>query len=270
MRPLRSDQTGLAALPAGGRCGLDELRQTIARMQAPEVALDAPGDCALGVAEVDRALGGGLARGALHEIAACREAHIAAATGFALGIAGHEGRGKQAVVWIAEDMGLRESGAPYGLGLDAYGLAPERLLTVAGAKAGDVLWAMEEALHCRAVGVAIGELRSPAHELDLVATRRLSLAAAAHGALALLLRTAPGSEASAATTRWVVGSSSSLGGGGKGIGPPRFDLALTRNRRGPLGSWMLEWSVVDASFIFATHPEPVARTAVDRPDTRAA
>jgi len=260
MLPLQSECTSSSSQPKFGRDGkrLDELRRTIARMQAPAVALDAPGDIPLGVAEVDRALGGGLARGMLHEIAACGETHIAAATGFALGLAAQS----QAIVWVAEDMALLESGAPYGPGLDLFGLAPERLLTVAGGKAGDVLWAMEQALHCRAVGVVIGEVRSASREFDLVATRRLSLAAAAHGALALLLRTAPGTETSTAATRWVVGAALSP----RGIGPPRFNLALTRNRRGPLGTWMLEWSVSDVSFVLATHPQPVAGTAVDRPD----
>lgn len=267
MRPLRPDSIGLSApgeRSPGGR--LSELRQTIARIQAPTVALDAAGETPLGVAEIDRALGGGLAHGALHEIAACGEAHVAAATGFALGVAAlhlHlQGRMKQTVVWVAEDMALLESGAPYGPGLDLFGLAPERLLTVAAAKQDDVLWAMEEALRCRAVGTVIGEMRGASRAIDLVTTRRLSLAAAAHGAIALLLRTAPGIEASAAMTRWTVGAASSP----HGIGPPRFDLALTRNRRGPLGPWMLEWSVPDVSFVLATHPQPVARTAVDRPD----
>jgi protein ImuA len=271
MLPLQPGRTGLSA-PQETENGknLNELRRTLAKMQAPTVALDASGKCAFGVAELDRALGGGLAYGALHEIAACGETHIAAASGFVLGMAALE-QVKQAVVWVAEDMALLESGIPYGPGLDLFGMAPERLLAVAGAKACDVLWAMEEALHCRAVGVVIGELRNAS--LDLVATRRLSLAAAAHGALALLLRTTPGTEASAAATRWIVSPSSPRKRGPiteSGIGPPRFDVALTRNRRGPLGSWMLEWSLVDTSFVLATHPEPVAGTAVDRPDTRAA
>jgi protein ImuA len=294
MLPLQPGRTGLSA-PAGteNSRNLNELRLTIARMQAPAVTLDALGETPLGVAEVDRVLGGGFSHGALHEIAARGEAHIAVATGFALGVANllpsfrgpsearepgihNHGLGlwipgsrpsaaprndsRKSVVWVAEDMALIESGAPYGPGLDCFGLAPERLLTVAGAKAGDVLWTMEEALHCRAVGVAIGELRSTARELDLVATRRLSLAAATHGALALLLRTAPGIEASAAATRWIVGAVPS-----HGIGPPRFGLALTRNRRGPLGTWMLEWSVADASFVLATHPQFVAGAPADRP-----
>jgi protein ImuA len=297
MLPLRPNHIGPQACagssasstqPETGRDGkLEELRRTIARMQTPSGKLDAAGDVPLGVADPDRALGGGLACGALHEIAAAAEAHVTAATAFALGVAaravgtpapvkGGAVSGGQ-VVWIAEDMACCENGAPYGPGLDMFGLPPERLLTVAGVRAGDVLWAMEEALQCRAVGVVIGELRGAPHELDLVATRRLSLAAAAHGAAALLLRTTPGVEACAAMTRWVVSSASRrreaaaddagavFGRSGHGIGPPHFDLTLTRNRRGPLGAWMLEWSVSDASFVRATHSQPVAGTALDRP-----
>ena len=144
-----------------------------ARPEKPAGIADGPGILPLGIAAIDAALGGGLARGALHEIAAASEAHLAAATGFALGLAAHE---QARVVWIAEDMALAESGAPYGPGLDAFGLAPERLLTVAAARPRDLLWAMEEALRCRAVGAVIGELRDSA--INTVALRRLSLAAA--------------------------------------------------------------------------------------------
>ena len=63
---------------------------------------------------------------------------------------------------------------------------------------------MEEALRCRAIGAVIGELRHG--EIDSVAVRRLSLAAAESGALALLLRASPADDASTAATRWIVGA----------------------------------------------------------------
>ncbi len=165
---------------------LEQLRQRLQALQKTAGIGDDPGALPLGIAAIDAALGGGLARGALHEIAAPSEAHLAAATGFALGLAA---RGQARVLWIAEDMALDESGAPYGPGLDVFGLAPERLLTVAAAQPRDLLWAMEEALRCRAIRAVIGELRHG--EIDMVAVRRLSLAAAESGALALLLRAAP-------------------------------------------------------------------------------
>src|SRR5262249_6824918 len=101
------------------------------------------------------------------------ESALPPATHFALGLAAH-GKEPRAVLWVAEDMGLLENGAPYGPGLDDLGLSPARLVTVAAAKSRDVLWAMEEALRCRAVGVVIGQAPG-ADGLDFVASRRLPL-----------------------------------------------------------------------------------------------
>jgi protein ImuA len=170
--------------------------------------------------------------------------------------------GRGVVVWIAEDLSLAESGAPYGPGLDQAALAPERLITVAAARARDVLWAMEEALRCRAAGLVIGELRARA--IDPVATRRLSLAAAAGSTLGLILRTAPDDAFSAAATRWIVAAAASAPSP-HGVGPPRFTARLVRNRRGHLGTWIVEWDSVEQRFVLAAHSEPVARPALDRP-----
>ncbi len=234
---------------------LEQLRQRLQALQKPAGIEDGPGVLPLGVAAIDAALGGGFARGALHEIAAPSEAHLAAATGFALGLAAC---GQARVFWIAEDMALAESGAPYGPGLDAFGLAPERLLTVSVAHVRDLLWAMEEALRCRAISAVIGELRHG--EIDMVTLRRLSLAAAESGALALLLRAAPADEASTAATRWIVGAAPNA----------CFAVELVRNRRGPLGAWILEWSDSDERFLLATHAQPVAAPALDRPHRQCA
>lgn len=194
------------------------------------------------------------------------------------------------IAWLAEDLGLVESGALYGPGLDGCGIAPEKLLTVVAAQRRDLLWAMEEALRCRAVGLVVGEMR--AGTLDGIAVRRLSLAAAQSGALALLLRAAPPDDASTAMTRWIVGAAPSpvipgrpeapgLGSIGRSAavhgfrargltaaprndkGEAHFSLHLTRNRRGPLGSWILIWSDGDG-FKLATHAQPVAAPVRDR------
>src|SRR5262245_41898400 len=66
---------------------IDALRHSLALLEGATGMIDegvAPIE--LGVAEIDNALGGGLARGALHEIAAVRESAIAAANGFTLGL----------------------------------------------------------------------------------------------------------------------------------------------------------------------------------------
>jgi protein ImuA len=111
--------------------------------------------------------------------------------------------------------------------------------------------------------VVIGELR--AGDIDGVAVRRLSLAAAEGGALALLLRAAPPADASTAATRWIVGAAPSENESG-----PRFAVQLVRNRRGPLGSWILAWSNSDERFQLATCAQPVAAPALHRPHRQVA
>jgi hypothetical protein len=174
----------------------------------------------------------------------------------------------ESVLWIAEDLSLCENGAPYGPGLDAAGIAPEQLITVAATRARDVLWAMEEALRCRAVGVVIGEIR--ARGIDRVVTRRLSLAAAAGDTLGLLLRTTQDHEPSAFATRWVIGAAPSsffLSSPQRchGIGPPRMAVRLVRNRRGHLGAWIVEWNSVEQRFELAMHSQLMAGAVFDRP-----
>jgi protein ImuA len=265
----RPDVPFLAEAPAAL---IDRLRQKLRAVEAATgLGVDCAGAVALGIPPIDAALGGGLMTGALHEIAAASGFALALAAcsrreACARGVAPDAGTGA-AVVWIAEDLSLAENGAPYGPGLDEAGIAPERLITVTAARGRDVLWAMEEALRCRAVGVVIGEIR--ARGVDLVATRRLSLAAAAGNTLALLLRTAPDEEPSAAATRWIVGAAPSSPSP-HGVGPPRLAARLVRNRRGHLGAWSVEWNSVEQRFSLATHFEPLARPAPDRPHPAAA
>ena len=116
----------------------------------------------LGIPPIDDVLGGGLVCGALHEIAAARETETAAATGFALALAIRR-QCAITVLWIAEELSLAENGVPYGPGLDQAGFAPERLITVSTARGRDVLWAMEEALRCPAIGAVIGEMPRARH-----------------------------------------------------------------------------------------------------------
>jgi protein ImuA len=250
---------------------IERLRRQLRRVESglegvPEALLP------LGIPVIDDALGGGLPGGALHEIAAARETQIAAATGFALGLATRAGMsartGRPAgrpALWVAEDLSLAENGAPYGPGLDGAGIAPERLVVVAAPRARDLLWVMEEALRCPALGVVIAETRE--HRLDGVATRRLALAAAAGNTLGLILRTTPDDAPSAAATRWIIAASSRRcdAGTDASLGPPRLHARLVRNRRGHVGSWMVEWSSVEQRFELAAHSQSMAGAALDRP-----
>ena len=249
------------SLPAA--TSLAALRRRLAAIEAvhPSLAPARTDDSPL------RCCGGGLAPGALHEVAASAEPDMATASGFVLALAAWAA-GPRATLWIAEDRTLAESGALYGPGLEAFGLAPERLIRVAVSHERAVLWAMEEALRCRGVGAVIGEIRG--RGVGLTASRRLALAAGREGTMAFLLRALPNEEAIAAATRWVVGVTPSAQNA-HGPGPPRLAVRLTRNRRGSQGSWVLEWNSGEQRFdLAATDRQPVAAAAGDRPHRAAA
>jgi protein ImuA len=236
---------------------LSRLRRAIAPTEAlPEDARS----LALGIAEVDAALGGGLACAALHDLSATAPIHLGAAAGFALTLAARAPDKARHALWIATDFDMLETGALYGPGLDLIGLDTERLLIARVARPLDALFAMEEALKCRALSTVIAELN---HDVDLTATRRLTLAAREGGALGLLLRHKPSSAPSAARTRWEISAAPSVPDEFGGLGPTAFRLSLTRNRRGPCGNWTLTWDHHER--VFKALSVGVAAASSDRP-----
>ena len=193
-----------------------------------------------GVPAIDAALpGGGLARGALHEIfgLGAAEEEGAEEAGFLAGILARLDPSRP-VLWCLRRADLH---AP---GLALHGLAPERLVLARARSEAELLWAMEEGLKCRALAAVVGEMEG----LPLTAGRRLQLAAESGGVTAFALRrrqrAAPvGSEAqpTAAVTRWRVASCPSRPGGeSRGRARPgpaavaRGIAALPRRRAGAL------------------------------------
>jgi protein ImuA len=217
----------------------------------------------LGLRAADAVLGGGLARCAFHEISPQAPIHLGAATGFALALAALAGKGgARETLLIQTDVARYESGAPYGIGLDHFGLPSRRLLVLRARRPIDALFAMEEALKCRAIASVIAEL--PDDAADLTATRRLSLAARAHDGLGLLLRHRSTSAPSAAMTRWEVAASPGPRDAFGGIGTTAFLLSLVKNRRGPCGRFGVAWSHHELAFV-AADPVVVAAPFADRP-----
>jgi protein ImuA len=240
---------------------LRRLRRVIAESEAQGL-VETERHIALGPAAIDATLGGGLAGAALHEVSATRPLHFGAAAGFALALAARaRGRSKQ-TLWIATDFSCLEAGALYGPGLDQFGLATEQLLIARVARPLDALFAMEEALRCRALASVVAEFNTDAG--DLTATRRLLLAARDGGALGLLVRHKPTDAPSAAHTRWQVAAAPSEPDELGGLGPTAFALSLTRNRRGPCGRWTVAWDHHEHAF--AALSRGVAAAARDRPD----
>lgn len=255
----------MRALPPAPK--LVALRREIAAIEGARLTLDdGPRAVPLGIAAIDAALGGGLARAAIHELCPAAGVHRGAAFGFALALAAMALKRRPAddVLWIETPFAGAEAGRLYGPGLAAFGLAPARLLTVRVARPRDVLWVMEEALRCRGIAAAIALLTDDS--ADLTATRRLSLAAREAAGLGLLVRHRAAPHASAAMTRWQIAAAASTPDAFGGLGRAAFALALTKNRHGPCGRWTILWDQHDRAFREPALSFGLAREARDRSD----
>jgi protein ImuA len=130
-----------------------------------------------------------------------------------------------------------------------------------------------DALACDALGVVVLEVWGEARQLDLVTSRKLTLAAQASGVTGLLLRVAAEPSPSTAETRWIVRAAHSppsahspLAAPWSAWGAPVFDAQLVRNRHGPVGRWIMEWKCDERLFEKpAAYPQPVAAAPAHRP-----
>jgi protein ImuA len=244
---------------------------TLASLRGSIERLEANGDAhafnriALGHAGADAMLRGGLAMATLHEVFA--EGHQgAAATGFIAGIAGRIAPRKP-LVWVRQDFAEAESGALSMSGFCELGLDPRLVVTVRAADAETALRASADALACDAVGAVVLEVWGETRQLDLVASRKLTLAAQASGVTALLLRVAAAPAPSTAETRWIVRAAHSPPAASwHAWGAPVFDAQLIRNRHGPVGRWIMEWKCDECLFReTAAYPRPVAAAPAHRP-----
>jgi protein ImuA len=188
----------------------------------------------IGAAEIDAALpNGGLALGALHEIAGAGPdtEHGAAA---ALLTAGILARLQGPVLWTMAQADL------FAPGLAGAGLHPDRIVFAEAGK--EVLATMEEGLRHHGLAAVVGEV---AGRLSLTASRRLQLAAEQTGVLAIALRRSrrfndPAlAEPTAAMTRWQVAALPQTQAV-PWLGRARWRLSLTRCRGGEPGVWITE------------------------------
>lgn len=217
------------------------LRASLARPGLVEVSTRVP----LGHGAVDLCLKGGLERGVLHEIFAAI-GHEAAATGFTTGLAARVATGKR-LLWIRQDFSALEFGELSATGLLEFGLDPSRLLLLCVADAADGFRAANDALSCAALGAVVIEIPGKPKILDLMASRRLTLACEQKAVTAFLLRFGAQPEASTAETRWLV-RAAFLPAQEENWGHPVFEAGLVRNRHGRTGQWVMEWNCDDGLF----------------------
>src|SRR5712675_1306626 len=245
---------------------LASLRGRIERIESHSEAY-APDRVALGHAEADATLQGGLAVGAVHEVFA-EGRQSAAATGFVAGLAGRV-TARRPLVWVRQDFSEIESGALSMNGLAELGLDPRLVVTMRAADVDTALRTAADALACDAIGVVVLEVWGEARPLDLVASRKLTLAAQASGVTGLLLRMAAEPQPSTAETRWIVRAAHSPPAAQAPCGAwgvPLLDAQLVRNRHGPVGRWIMEWKCDECLFEKpAAYPQPVAAASAHRP-----
>jgi protein ImuA len=242
---------------------LASLRGSIERIETSDGAA-APNRVTLGHAEADAALHGGLSAAAVHEVFA-QGYQGAAATGFIAGLAARV-TARRPLVWVRQDFCDLESGALSMNGLAELGLDPRCLVTVRAFDVDSALKAAADALACDALGAVVLEVWGEVRQLDLVASRKLTLAAQSSGVTGLLLRIAATPLPSTAETRWIVRAAHSPPQSQwEGWGAPRFDAELLRNRHGPTGRWIMEWKCDECLFSEAADSQPLAATPAHRP-----
>lgn len=173
--------------------------------------------------------------GLLHEVFADEQRQSGAALGFTFGLARQLLTSeRQAVLYLQLSGEGQELGLPYGAGLQQFGIDPANLVIGRIDNMTELLWAMEEAIACRAVAGVIADLASHPKALDFTVSRRLSLRAAAAGTSAFLVRYGRGREASAAKLRWRVSPAMSgeMPFDPRAPGLPRFQIEIEKGRLG--------------------------------------
>lgn len=206
---------------------LDALRRKVRALETQDQATRAV--LPFGVAPLDARLpGGGLAMGALHEVAGGGDEALYGASA-ALFAAGILARCEGQVLWCRRHADL------FAPSLALVGLPPDRILFAdAGDEAG-VLATMEEGLRHDSLAGVVGEVG----KLSMTASRRLQLAAEKSGQMAIAVRrwrrvadAADLGQPTAAQTRWRVSALPSSPLPVPGVGRSRWFLELLRCRAG--------------------------------------
>jgi protein ImuA len=249
-------------LPLTGRnraATIDELRRLLPRLESHGGAARV---LSFGLDALDQHLPhGGLATAALHEVAPHQHGDTPAAFGFLVALLARFHPITRPLLLVASHRALADHGRPHGHGLLQLGLDPARLILVETRNDKQSLWAMEEALRSRvpaAVGGAIGKL-------DLKTSQRLHLAAGDAGLPLWLLRPtaadARGRDASAAATRWRIGTAEAARDRYGLITCTRWRARLERCRNGRPGDWLVEFDHAAYRFSLAA---PLADPALPR------
>src|SRR3546814_16349228 len=106
---------------------------------------------------MDSCLGGGLARGRLHEIFAKEIEDAASASGYALMLA-QRASPCAPVLWVRQEMAAHKGGMVFGSGLVELGLEPDRFIFIIFGDITAFLRAADDILRCGGAGALIVEV----------------------------------------------------------------------------------------------------------------
>jgi protein ImuA len=217
------------------RSVVDQLRERIAHLEAGQTRDRRV--LPFGIAPVDGVLpGGGLALGALHEVAGGGNGAVdgAAAALFAAGIAA---RSPGKVLWCVTRPDL------FAPALAQAGLAPGRVIYVEAGDDQSVLACFEEGLRHGGFGAVVAEVA----RLSMTASRRLQLCAESSGTIGIAVRrwrrqteAVDFGQPTAAVTRWRATVMPSTPLPVPGVGRARWHVELIRCRAGESAEFELE------------------------------
>jgi protein ImuA len=199
---------------------------------------------------------GGLATNALHEVAPQQHGDTPAAFGFLVALLARF-PSTRPLLLVASHRALADHGRPHGHGLRQLGLDPARLILVETRNDKQTFWAMEEALRSR-VPAAVGGATA---KLDLKTSQRLHLAAGDAALPLVLLRPTRADDASAAATRWRIGTAEAARDRFGLLARTRWRARLERCRNGRPGDWLVEFDHAAYRFSLAA---PLADPALSR------
>jgi protein ImuA len=219
----------------GSRPAIAALRAQITRIEAndrgPREVLP------FGVVSLDSRLpGGGLALGALHEVAGGAGGAVDGAAA-ALFVAGILARTEGQVLWCMTRSDL------FAPAIAQAGLDPDRVIYVEAGDEKAVLACFEEGLRHGGLAGVVAEVA----RLSMTASRRLQLAAESSGTVGIALRrwrrpaeASDFGQPTASSTRWRITAVPSTPLPVPGVGRPRWFVELLRARAGETADFLLE------------------------------
>lgn len=194
--------------------------------------------------------------GVLHEVFADSSRNAGASFGFALAVSRQLLTPERPAILVVQLAGEAQNlGIPYGLGIRSFGIDPANIVLCRPETSVELLWAVEEAIGCRAVAAVIADVGSKMKSLDFTASRRLSLRTASGGSSVFLLRYGTERNVSAARFRWRIepAVSGEKAFDARAPGKTRWRVELEKGqlgskRRDPM-DWVLDW--MEDGFVLA-------------------